>query len=302
MRRNEDAIGWTLTDLKGLDLSLCTCHIFLEDKSRPVREAQRRLNPKVWEAVKEEILKWLNAEIIYPISNSQWVSPVHVVPKKAGVTITMNEKSKEIQTSLSTKWRVCIDYRKLNSATKKDHFPLPFIDQIMDPVDPDDQEKTTFTCPFGTFAFIRMPFGLCNAPATLQRCMTAIFFNVLGNNLEVFIDYFSIFGNDFESCLAHLTKILEVCIRKRLVLSWEKSHFMVQEGVVLRDIVSGKGLEVDKAKIEVIQNIPLQGTIRDLRSFLSHIDFYGRFIQEFAKVSKPLTTLLCKDKNFIIDK
>ena len=138
--------------------------------------------------MKEEILKWLNAGIIYHISDSQLVSHVHVVPKKAGVTVTMNEKGEEIHTRLPTKWRVYIDYRKLNSATKKDHFPLPFIDQILDRlvgssyfcfldgyssynqiiIHPDDQEKTTFTCPFGTFAFRRMPFGLCNAPATFQ--------------------------------------------------------------------------------------------------------------------------------------
>ena len=208
VRRNEQAIGWTLDNLRGLDPSLCTNRIFLEDESRPVREAQRRLNPKVWEAVKEEILKWLNVEIIYPISDSQWVSPVHVVPKKAGVTVTVNDKGEEIQTCLPTKWRVFIDYRKLNAATKKDHFPLPFIDQILDQlagqtyfcfldgysgynqiaIHPDDQEKMTFTCPFGTFTFRQMSFGLCNAPATFQRCMTAIFSDFLGNSLEVFMD------------------------------------------------------------------------------------------------------------------
>ena len=96
LRKNKEAIGWTLTDLKGLDPSLCTHRIFLEDESRPVRVAQRWLNPRVWEAKKEEILKWLNAEIIYPISDSQWVSLVHAVSKKAGVTFTMNEKGKEI--------------------------------------------------------------------------------------------------------------------------------------------------------------------------------------------------------------
>ena len=115
------------------------------------------------------------------------------------------------------------------------------------------------------------------------------------------MDDFSIFGNDFDRCLAHLTKILEVCVRKRLVLSCEKSHFMVREGVVLWHIVSSKGLEVDKAKIELIRNLPLLDTIRVLQRFLRHIGFYQRFIQDFPKFSKPLTTLLCKHKDFIID-
>ena len=186
LRWNEQAIGYTLEDLRGLDPSLFTHRIFLEDDSRPVREAKRRLNLKVWEAVKEEILKWLNAAIIYPISDSQWVSHVHVVPKKAKVTVTVNDKGEEIQTRLPTKWLVYIDFQKLNAATKKDHFPLPFINQILDRLESqsyfyfldgysgynqitihlDDQEKTTFTCPFGTFAFRRMSSGLCNTLAT----------------------------------------------------------------------------------------------------------------------------------------
>ena len=243
------------------------------------------------------------------------MSLVHVIPKKARVTVTTNQKGEEIQTCLPTKWRVCIDYRKLNCATKKDHFLLPFINQILDrlarsiyfcfldgyssynqiAIHLDNQEKTAFTCAFVTFAFKRMPF------ATFQQCMTAIFSDFLGDSLEVFMDDFFIFGNDFESFLAHLTKILEVCVRKRLVLCWEKSHFMVQEGVVLGHIVSSKGLEMDKANIEVIQNLLLPGTVRDLRSFLGHVGFYRRFIQDFTKVSKPLTTLLCKDKDFILD-
>ena len=116
------------------------------------------------------------------------------------------------------------------------------------------------------------------------------------------MDDFSVFDDDFDSCLAHLTKILKVCVKKRLVLSWEKSHFMVRERVVLRHLVLGKGLEANKAKIEVIQNLPLLATLRDLQSFLGHVGFYCRFIRDFAKVSKPLTTLLCKDKDFFIDK
>ena len=271
-------------DLRGLDPQLCTNRIFLEDESRHARE--------VWEANTEEILKYLNAKIIYPISDSQWVSLVHVIPKKAGITVTMNEKGKEIQIRLLTKWRVCIDYQKLNSATKKDHFLLPFIEKILDRlagssyfcfldeysgynhivIHPNDQVKMMFTCPFGMYTFRRMPFGLSNSPTTFQRCMTVIFSNFLGDCLEVF------FGNDFDNYLAHITKILEVCVRKQLVISCKKSHFMVREGVVLRHIVLGKGLEVDNTKIEVIQNLPLLCTIRDLRSFLGHVTFYKRFI------------------------
>ena len=169
-------------------------------------------------------------------------------------------------------------------------------------IHPDDQERMTFTCPFGTFAFRRMPFGLCKAPATFEICMTVIFSDFLGDSLEVFMDDFSVFGDDFDSCLAHLTKILEVCGRKQLVLSCEKSHFMVREGVVHGHLVSSKGLEVDKAKIEVIQNLPLPTTLRDLRSFLGHVGFYRKFIRDFAKISKPLTTLFARIKTFFIDK
>ena len=253
LRARKEAIGWNFLDLKAIDPSLCTYHIFLEEDSRPSREAQRRLNPKVWDAVKDEILKWLNAGIIYPISDSPWVSPVHVVPKKAGITVMINDKGEEIQTRLPTKWRVCIDYWKLNAATKKEHFPLPFIDQILDKlsgqgfycfldgysgynqlaIHPDDQEQMTFTCPFGTYAFQLMPFGLCNAPATFQRCMMAIFSDFIGESMKVFMDDFSVFGPSFDACLEHLMQILDVCFKKRLVLSWEKSHFMLREGIVL---------------------------------------------------------------------
>ena len=115
------------------------------------------------------------------------------------------------------------------------------------------------------------------------------------------MDDFSIFGPSFDACLEHLTQILDVCVKKCLDLSWEKSHFMVREGVVLGHLVSSKVLEVDKAKVEVIKDLALPKSIRELRSFLRHVGFYRRFIQDFAKVSKPLTSLLCKEKDFIIE-
>jgi hypothetical protein len=95
------------------------------------------------------------------------------------------------------------------------------------PMDPEDQEKTTFTCPFGTFAYLRIPFGLCNAPATFQRCMIRIFSDMVERFLEVFMDDFSVFGSSFEECLHHLTLVLVRYKEKNLVLNWEKCHFMV---------------------------------------------------------------------------
>ncbi|KAJ9538954.1 hypothetical protein OSB04_031687 [Centaurea solstitialis] len=169
------------------------------------------------------------------------------------------------------------------------------------PIDPEDQEKTTFTCPFGTFAYRRMPFGLCNAPATFQRCMTAIFQDMIENCMEVFMDDFSVFGNSFDDCLNSLDRVLARCEESHLVLNWEKCHFMVREGIVLGHKISKDGLEVNKAKIDTISKLPPPTNIKGVRSFLGHVGFYRRFIQDFSKISRPLTKLLEKDAPFIFD-
>ncbi|KAL6316599.1 hypothetical protein AAG906_018854 [Vitis piasezkii] len=201
------------------------------------------------------------------VLKSPWVSPTQVVPKKSGITVVQNEKGEEITTRLTSGWRV------------KDHFPLPFIDQVLERVsghpfycfldgysgyfqieiDVEDQEKTTFTCPFGTYAYKRMSFGLCNAPATFQR------------------------------------SVLNRCIEKDLVLNWEKCHFMVRQGIVLGHIISEKGIEVDKAKVELIVKLPSPTTVKGVRQFLGHAGFYRRFIKDFFNLSKPLCELLAKD-------
>ncbi|MCH80246.1 hypothetical protein A2U01_0001012, partial [Trifolium medium] len=144
-----------------------------------------------------------------------------------------------------------------------------------------------------------MPFGLCNAPATFQRCMMAIFSYFLNDIMEVFMDDFSVCGSSFENCLANLEKVLERCVKVNLILNWEKCHFMVKEGIVLRHVVSERGIEVDKAKIEVIENLHPPRTVREVRSFLGHAGFYRRFIKDFSKITKPLTGLLMKDAEFI---
>ncbi|KAK4394021.1 Retrovirus-related Pol polyprotein from transposon opus [Sesamum angolense] len=180
---------------------MCMHRIYLEDNTKPSCEPQRRLNPTLKEVVMKEILKLLDAGIIFPISDSAWVSPVHVVPKKTGMTVVKNQNG-YYQTAIAQ----------------------------------EDQEKTTFTCPFGTFAFRRMLFGLCNAP---------------------------------------------------------------DQGIVLGHVISSRGIEVDKAKVDLIVNLPYPTSVREIRSFLGHAGFYRRFIKDFAKIAQPLSRLLQKDANFV---
>nr|GEW53589.1 reverse transcriptase domain-containing protein [Tanacetum cinerariifolium] len=254
----------------------------MEEDYKPAVQHQRRVNPKIYDVIKKEVEKLLDAGLIYPISDSPWVSPIHCVPKKGGFTVVENEENELIPTRLVTRWRVCIDYRKLNEATPKDHFPLPFMDQMLErlvgnkyycildgffgyfqiPIDPRDQEKTTFTCPYGTFAYRRMPFGLCNAPGTFQRCMLAIFHDMVEKTMKVFMDDFLVFGNSFENCLSRLDKMLQRCEDTNLCLNWEKRHFMVKEGIVLGHKISKNGIEVEKAKVDVIAKLPHPTTVK----------------------------------------
>ncbi|RDX75976.1 Retrovirus-related Pol polyprotein from transposon 17.6, partial [Mucuna pruriens] len=259
LRQHKKAIGWKLADLPGINPSICMHRILMEEEVKPVRQQQRRLNPTILDIVKKEVSKLLAAGIIYPILDSQWV-----VPKKSGMTVMKNQR--------------------LNQATCKDHFPLPFIDQVLEKLSgksyyyfldgflvymqihiaPKDQHKTTFTCPFGTFAYTRMPFGLCNAPSTFQHCMTSIFSDLLHDCMEVFMD--------------DLTR----CIDTNLVLNFEKCHFMVTEGIVLGHLVSNKGIKVDKAKIDIITSLPNPAS-------------------NFSKLALPLSKILQKDVEFNFD-
>ena len=304
LRKYKEAISWSIEDLKGISPSICMHKILLEDNAKTSIEHQRRLNPVMKEVVRKEVLKWLNAGFIYAISYSSWVSPVHVVPKKGGFTVIRNEKNELIPTRTVTGWRVCIDYRKLNTVTIKDHFPLPFIDQMLDrlvghphfcfldgysgynqiAIAPEDQEKTTFTCPFGTFAFRRMPFGLCNSPGTFQRCMMSIFYDLVEEVMEIFMDDFTVYGSSFEQCLHNLGTVLQRCKDKNLALNWGKCHFMVTKGIVLGHMISTVGLKVDQAKVSIIRDLTPPTTVKGIRSFLGH----AGFIEDLSKTSQKL--------------
>ncbi|RVW36195.1 Retrovirus-related Pol polyprotein from transposon 17.6 [Vitis vinifera] len=245
LRRCKKAIGWQISYLKGINPLVCTHHIYMEDEAKQFVNL-KRLNPHMQEVVRAEVLKLLQAGIIYPISDSPWVSPTQVVPKKSGITVVQNDKGEE---SLHASLQIEIDV--------------------------EDQEKTTFTCPFGTYAYRRMPFGLCNAPATFQRCMLSIF--------------------------SDMKLVLNRCIEKDLVLNWEKCHFMVHQGIVLGHIISKQGIEVDKAKVELIVKLPSPTNVKGVRQFLGHAGFYRRFIKDFSKLARPLCELLVKDAKFIWD-
>ena len=167
LRVYKSVIAWRLSDIQGISPAYCTHRILMEDEYKPVVQPQRLLNPNMQEVVKKEVLKLMDAGLIYPISDSSWVSPTQVVPKKGGMTVITNEKNELIPSRTVTGWRVCIDYRKLNDATRKDHFPLPFIDQMLErlagqqfycfldgfsgyfqiPIAPEDQEKNHIHVP-----------------------------------------------------------------------------------------------------------------------------------------------------------
>nr|GEU39334.1 hypothetical protein [Tanacetum cinerariifolium] len=421
----------------------------IKEDYKPAVQIQRRVNLKIHDIIKKEVIKLLDAGMIYPISDSPWVSSIHCVPKKGGMTVVANENNELIPTRLVTGWRVCIDYRKLNDATRKDHLPLPFMDQMLErlagnefycfldgfsgyfqiPIDPQDQEKATFTRPYGTFAYRRMPFGLCNAPGTFQMCKIAIFYDMIEKTMEVFMDDFSEAFEILKACHegpsgghhganhtakkvfdvgffwpsiyrdAHeMIKTCDFCQRQgkisqrdemphnivdylskwveakalptndawvvfkflkslfsrfgtpREIISDRGTHFCndqftrvmikyvvthrlatayhpqtngqvkvsnrrlkrifertvgenrTSEGIVLGHMISKSGIEVDRAKVDVIAKLPHPTTVKGVRSFLGHDGFYRRFIQDFSKIARPMTHLLEKETPFVFSK
>jgi hypothetical protein len=321
LKKHRKVIGYSINDLKGLSPAFCTHRIPMEDQCKTVVDHQRRLTHAMQEVAKKEVIKLIYARIIYSVPHSEWVSPVQCVPKKSGLTMVKNEKSELIPQRTVIRWRMCIDYRKLNKATKKDHFPLPFIYEMLErlanhayfcfldgysgflqiPIHPDDQHKTTFTCPYGAFAYKRMPVGLCNAPTPFQRCMMAVFSEFIEEIVKVFVDDFSVYEKTFVDYLANLDKVFNRCAEVDLVLNWEKFHFMVKQGIMLGHVISERGIEVDKAKVEMVEQLPPLTYVRSLRSFLGHVGFYRRFIKDYSKITKPLTHLLQKDVAFDFD-
>ncbi|GJR10743.1 reverse transcriptase domain-containing protein [Tanacetum coccineum] len=315
------------------ELNSRTCHLILgisifgqSDDQNCVIIAKDLKNEE--KAALIEVLKSHKRAIVGKLSDSRdqprsmGKSSVAFCNKKGGMTVVTKNVENDCYSTRWSQGGVYASTIEVDGGYRKDHFPLPFMDQMLErlagnqfyyfldgfsgyfqiPIDPKDQEKTTFTCPYGTFAYRRMPFGLCNAPGTFQRCMMAIFHDMIKKTMEVFMDDFSVFGDSFSTCLSHLDKMLKRCEDTNLVLNWEKSHFMVKEGIVLGPQISKSGIEVDRAKVDVIAKLPHPTTVKGVRSFLGHAGFYRRFIQDFSKISRPMTHLLEKETPFFFSK
>ncbi|GJX94323.1 reverse transcriptase domain-containing protein [Tanacetum coccineum] len=212
LKSHKRAIAWKIFDIKGIDPSFCTHKILMEDDFKPAVQHQRRVNPKIHEVIKKEVIKLFDAGLIYPISDSLWV---------------------------------CL---------------------------------------------YRLP------------CMMAIFHDMIEETMEVFMDDFSVFGDSFSSCFSHLDKMLKWCVDTNLVLNWEKCHFMVKEDIVLGHKISKSGIEVDKAKVDVIAKLLHPTTVKGVQSFLGYAGFYRQFIQDFSKIARPMTHLLEKETPFVFSK
>nr|GEY75078.1 reverse transcriptase domain-containing protein [Tanacetum cinerariifolium] len=203
MKSHKQAIAWKLSDIKGIDPEFCTHKILIEEYFEPAVQHQRRVNPKIHYVIKQEVLKLLDAGLIYPISDSPWVNPVHYVLKKGGFTVVENEENELIPTRLVTERLAGNQYYC---------FLDSFSGYFQISIDPKDQEKTTFTCLYRTFAYRRMPFGLCNAPGTFQRCMMAIFHDMIEKTMEVFLGhagFYRCFIKDFSKITWPMTRLLK---------------------------------------------------------------------------------------------
>ncbi|MCO5558423.1 hypothetical protein L7F22_012005 [Adiantum nelumboides] len=272
--------GYTKLFIDGYDqitgVSVVQHHINLKDRAKPVVQRLRRLGVIQQDALLlSEVRKLLNAGSIYPVEDSEWVSPIVVTPKKNG------------------KWRVCVDYKSLNAATKRDHFPLPFQDEILNEaagyerytmcdgysgyfqirIAEEDQKKTPFVTPWGCFAYRVMPFGLTNAPATFQRFVTHVFQPFFGKSIRVFIDDFCIYSLR----VLHLEKVNEGLARLQSLggqLNVDKCHIAESQVTVLGHVVSSRGIEADPGKVQALVSLPSPKSARELVSFIQKVIFH----------------------------
>ena len=268
--------------------------------AKPVKQNAYRANPRNKVLIKKEVDEMLKRGIIEP-SLSPWSSPVVMVPKKNG------------------KMRFCIDYRGLNGLTKKDNHPLPRIDELLDkfqgskwftsidlkagfwnvPIKLEDREKTAFITSEGLYQFKVMPFGLCNAPATFQRCMHKVIGNLIYTKAPVYLDDINIHSRTFEQHLEDLQEVFDKIRTAGLKLGRDKCFFCKDEIEFLGYVVGKDGIKTEDSKIEKIKNFPIPRDLTKLRGFLGLAGYYRKFIRNFSDIAKPMSLLLKKDQAYI---
>lgn len=285
------------TDLPAINLE--EHKVELVEGAVPVRNRQRRLAPSQVEVLRRELDQLLEAGFIIPVTNSTWVSPVEIVPKKNG------------------KWRVCVNYKSLNKVTKKDRFPLPFIDELLDEVSGHefysfcdgysgyhqikvreaDIPKTTFTTPWGTYAYTRMPFGMSNSSGTFQRVQMEIFRPYLGKFVRVFLDDFSVYGRRCDHIM-QLRLTFERLAMFQGSLSPEKCKFGFREGVLLGHLVSVDGIRVDRGKVAAIAALRNPANYEEMRKLWGKVSYHNRFMDNLAETGRPISRLISPKVNF----
>jgi len=275
-------------------------HIQLFKNAVPFKSKFYKLNRLKSDALKIELTKLINKGLIVP-SKSAWSSPIVLVIKKNG------------------KWRLCSDYRKLNSMTVPDSYSLPNIDEIFSSLGgakifstldlfsgyhqirmaEDSIDLTSFTTKFGNFVYKVMPFGLTGAPATFQREMNRILFDLLGKCVFVFLDDILIFSNSIDEHVIHLKQVFEIFRKYKVKINIEKCCFFKEEVEVLGHVVSKNGLKTIKSKVDAVSKWIKPENISELRSFLGSVGYYRKFINNFAMIAAPLYKLLRKNVPFI---
>ena len=284
------------SDLGRTDL---TKHHIDTGDSQPIHQLPRRVSPARRQEVRQLLNEMLKNDIIQP-SNSPWSSPIILVRKRDGST------------------RFCIDYRKVNSVTRKDAYPLPRVDDILDTlggskwfstldlksgywqveVDSSSREKTAFTTSEGLYEFKVMPFGLCNAPATFQRLMNRVLCDVNWVECLVYIDDTVVIGRTFEQHLSNLGTVLSRLRQAGLKLQPAKCKLCQKEVRFLGHVISENGIATDPEKTAVIATWPVPESKKNIQQFLGLANYYRRFIKDFGTTAKPLQRLLEKNIAF----
>jgi hypothetical protein len=291
-----DVFAWTYKDLKTYDTSVIEHKIPLKEEAKPFKQKLRQINPMLLPIMEREVKKLLDAQIIVPLRYSEWVANLVPVRKKSG----------EI--------RLCVDFRNLNRSSRKDNYPLPNMEHILQRVTgasrmsmidgfsgynqisvmPEDREKTTFITPWGTFMYAKMPFGLMNAGATFQQAMDIAFIREKDQFVVIYLDDITVFSKTDKEHCCHLKRVFLKCRRYGLSLNPKKSLFAKKEGKLLGHIVSAEGVRIDPDRVEAIQALSLPRSKKEVQAFLGKVNFLRRFVSNFAELMKHITTMLRK--------